>query len=151
MTSTESTHDDTQPMTADPQGQASPMSPAEAEAHAVTDVMTTPVSASTEAPTQPISPSSEPSGTKPMPSAAAGEGSDAVWSASRLPERDDAPLRTSPVTLVWGAVLLVVGGLLIAVGLGAQIDLAMTAILLLAGTGVALLAMAALPTRRSRS
>ncbi|QHO91529.1 hypothetical protein CWT12_09740 [Actinomyces sp. 432] len=52
-------------------------------------------------------------------------------------------------TLVWGLVLLVLGGLLLAVSTGVRIDLVTAMIALLAGVGVALLIMALVPQRKA--
>ncbi|WP_168709490.1 hypothetical protein [Actinomyces procaprae] len=52
---------------------------------------------------------------------------------------------------MWGLILLVLGGLLIAVAAGVRIDLVTAAIVLLAGVGVALLIMALLPRRKGEA
>ncbi|MDO4900301.1 hypothetical protein [Actinomyces sp.] len=80
-----------------------------------------------------------------------------VWSGPRRPAGPNAAAATSAPhapqgvrasTLVWGLFLLVLGGLLLAVALGARIDLITAVILLLSGVGVALLVMALLPRRK---
>lgn len=85
--------------------------------------------------------------------AAAPGGQGPVWSASTVaPPANDAPQpqTRSTGTLVWGSILVLLGVLLIAVGLGAHVDLVTTSIVVLAGIGAVLLIMALLP-RRSRS
>ncbi|MBE6482574.1 MAG: hypothetical protein E7Z94_09460 [Actinomyces ruminicola] len=82
-----------------------------------------------------------------------------VWSGPRRPAAAQpgapgaAPTAPAPrgvraTTLVWGLILLVLGGLLIAVAAGLQIDLVTAVIVLLAGVGVALLITALLPRRK---
>lgn len=85
-------------------------------------------------------------------SAAPADPADTVWTASGLESASQEPagrrtVRTATVT--WGLILAFLGGLLVAIGLGARIDLVVTGIILLAGLGVALLILALLP-RRSR-
>ncbi|MBW3067917.1 hypothetical protein GZ998_00080 [Actinomyces sp. 594] len=62
---------------------------------------------------------------------------------------DAAPRGVRASTLVWGLVLLVLGGLLLAVSTGIRIDLVTAMIALLAGVGVALLIMALVPQRKA--
>ena len=49
---------------------------------------------------------------------------------------------------MWGAFLLLVGGLLIAAGLGLRFDFTTTAIACLAGLGILLVVAALIPKRR---
>lgn len=83
-----------------------------------------------------------------------------VWSAPRKDtdaqknglNPDSAPQSPRGVrasTLVWGLILLVLGGLLLAVAAGVQVDLVTAVIVLLAGIGVALLITALLPHRKA--
>ncbi|PHP52624.1 hypothetical protein [Actinomyces ruminis] len=60
-----------------------------------------------------------------------------------------APRGVRAGTLVWGLILLVLGGLLLAVAVGVQVDPVTAVIVLLAGIGVALLVTALLPHRRA--
>ena len=79
---------------------------------------------------------------------------DGVWTSSSLerepePQHKRGPVRRS--TLTWGLILLALGGLLIAFGVGLRIDLVTTGIVLLAGTGVLVLVAALIPHSRKRS
>lgn len=97
---------------------------------------------------QPSAPASAPGPdrTGPRP-----PGGDAVWSSSSLtPAPEQAPRRLRPFTLAWGLALLAAGGLLIAISLGADIDLLTTGVVLLSGLGLALLVLAVLPSRGPR-
>ncbi|RRD30646.1 hypothetical protein [Actinomyces bowdenii] len=77
---------------------------------------------------------------------------DAVWSARTVAGAGAAePRGMSPATLVWGAILLLVGVLLVVVGLGVRVDLVSTGIVVLAAAGAVLLVMALIPRRGSRS
>ena len=73
-----------------------------------------------------------------------------VWSAGTVNERDrpQAPQDIKGSTLLWGAFLLLVGGLLIAAGLGLRFDFTTTAIACLAGLGVLLVVAALIPKGR---
>ena len=75
-----------------------------------------------------------------------------VWSAGTITDRDrpQAPQDIKGSTLLWGAFLLLVGGLLIAAGLGLRFDFTTTAIACLAGLG-GLLVIAALIPKGLRS
>lgn len=75
---------------------------------------------------------------------------DAVWTSSTM-EREPEPhghRSMRRTTLTWGLILLVVGGLLIAFGMGLHIDLATTGIVLLGATGLLVLVAAFLPRPR---
>ena len=73
-----------------------------------------------------------------------------VWSAGTVTEQDrpQAPQDIKGSTLLWGAFLLLVGGLLIAAGLGLRFDFTTTAIACLAGLGVLLVVAALIPKGR---
>ena len=73
-----------------------------------------------------------------------------VWSAGTVSDRDrpQAPQDIKGSTLLWGAFLLLVGGLLIAAGLGLRFDFTTTAIACLAGLGVLLVVAALIPKGR---
>ena len=76
-----------------------------------------------------------------------------VWSAGTVTDRDrpQAPQDIKGSTLLWGAFLLLVGGLLIAAGLGLRFDFTTTAIACLAGLGGLLVAAALIPKKRRSS
>ena len=73
-----------------------------------------------------------------------------VWSAGTVSDRDrpQAPQDIKGSTLLWGAFLLLVGGLLIAAGLGLRFDFTTTAIACLAGLGALLVVAALIPKGR---
>ena len=73
-----------------------------------------------------------------------------VWSAGTVTEQDrpQAPQDIKGSTLLWGAFLLLVGGLLIAAGLGLRFDFTTTAIACLAGLGGLLVVAALIPKKR---
>ena len=73
-----------------------------------------------------------------------------VWSAGTVTEQDrpQAPQDIKGSTLLWGAFLLLVGGLLIAAGMGLRFDFTTTAIACLAGLGVLLVVAALIPKGR---
>lgn len=84
-------------------------------------------------------------------SAPISSGAGPVWSAGTLTGNDQQPQAPSDIkgsTLLWGAFLLLVGGLLIATGLGLRLDFTTTAIACLAGLGVLFLVVALIPKRR---
>ena len=73
-----------------------------------------------------------------------------VWSAGTVTEQDrpQTPQDIKGSTLLWGAFLLLVGGLLIAAGLGLRFDFTTTAIACLAGLGALLVVAALIPKGR---
>ena len=76
-----------------------------------------------------------------------------VWSAGTVAGHDQRPQAPQDIkgsTLLWGAFLLLIGGLLIAAGLGLRFDFTTTAIACLAGLG-GLLVVAALVPKGRRS
>lgn len=83
-------------------------------------------------------------------SAPASSTSNPVWSAGTVTDRDrpQKPQDIKGSTLLWGAFLLLVGGLLIAAGLGLRFDFTTTAIACLAGLGVLLVVAALIPKGR---
>ena len=105
--------------------------------------------------TQPVTmplPASQEAGaeTASTGSAPASSASSPVWSAGTVTERDrpQAPQDIKGSTLLWGAFLLLVGGLLIAAGLGLRFDFTTTAIACLAGLGALLVVAALIPKGR---
>ena len=85
----------------------------------------------------------------PTPASSA---SSPVWSAGTVTGKDQQPPTPRDIkgsTLLWGAFLLLVGGLLIAAGLGLRFDFTTTAIACLAGLGILLVIVALIPKRRS--
>ena len=128
---------DTQPLTS-PATQPAAESAAEPE----TQPVTLPLPASDEAGAETASAGSAPASSASSP----------VWSAGTVSDRDrpQAPQDIKGSTLLWGAFLLLVGGLLIAAGLGLRFDFTTTAIACLAGLG-GLLVVAALVPKGRRS
>ena len=105
--------------------------------------------------TQPVTmplPASQDAGadTASTGSAPASSTSSPVWSARTVTEQDrpQAPQDIKGSTLLWGAFLLLVGGLLIAAGLGLRFDFTTTAIACLAGLGALLVVAALIPKGR---
>ena len=113
--------------------------------------------------TQPLTPPATQPVTMPLPasqdagaetastgSAPASSASSPVWSAGTVTEQDrpQAPQDIKGSTLLWGAFLLLVGGLLIAAGLGLRFDFTTTAIACLAGLGGLLVVAALIPKGR---
>lgn len=113
--------------------------------------------------TQPLTPPATQPVTMPLPasqdagaetastgSAPASSASSPVWSAGTVTEQDrpQAPQDIKGSTLLWGAFLLLVGGLLIAAGLGLRFDFTTTAIACLAGLGALLVVAALIPKGR---
>lgn len=126
---------DTQPLTS-PATQPAAESAAEPE----TQPVTMPLPASAEAGADTASAGSAPASSASSP----------VWSAGTVSDRDrpQAPQDIKGSTLLWGAFLLLVGGLLIAAGLGLRFDFTTTAIACLAGLGGLLVVAALIPKKR---
>ena len=146
-TSTEATGEDaTRPFPA--AGDTQPLTPpatqpaAEPAAEPETQPVTMPLPASEEAGADTASADS-----------ASTSSSSPVWSAGTVTEHDrpQAPQDIKGSTLLWGAFLLLVGGLLIAAGLGLRFDFTTTAIACLAGLGGLLVAAALIPKKRRSS
>ena len=132
-TSTEATGEDaTRPFPA--AGDTQPLTPP------VTQPVTMPLPASDKAGAETASAGSAPASSASSP----------VWSAGTVTEQDrpQAPQDIKGSTLLWGAFLLLVGGLLIAAGLGLRFDFTTTAIACLAGLGVLLVVAALIPKGR---
>ena len=147
-TSTEATGEDaTRPFPA--AGDTQPLTPpatqpaAEPAAEPETQPVTMPLPASAEAGADTASAGSAPASSASSP----------VWSAGTVSDRDrpQAPQDIKGSTLLWGAFLLLVGGLLIAAGLGLRFDFTTTAIACLAGLGGLLVAAALIPKKRRSS
>ena len=139
-TSTEATGEDaTRPLPAagDTQPLTSPVTQPAAEPE--TQPVTMPLPASQDAGAETASVGSPPTSS-----------SSPVWSAGTVTDRDrpQAPQDIKGSTLLWGAFLLLVGGLLIAAGLGLRFDFTTTAIACLAGLGVLLVVAALIPKGR---
>ena len=139
-TSTEATGEDaTRPLPAagDTQPLTSPVTQPAAEPE--TQPVTMPLPASQDAGAETASAGSPPTSS-----------SSPVWSAGTVTDRDrpQAPQDIKGSTLLWGAFLLLVGGLLIAAGLGLRFDFTTTAIACLAGLGVLLVVAALIPKGR---
>ena len=139
-TSTEATGEDaTRPFPAagDTQPLTSPVTQPAAES--VTQPVTMPLPASQDAGAEKASAGSPPTSS-----------SSPVWSAGTVTDRDrpQAPQDIKGSTLLWGAFLLLVGGLLIAAGLGLRFDFTTTAIACLAGLGALLVVAALIPKGR---
>ena len=132
-TSTEATGEDaTRPFPA--AGDTQPLTPP------VTQPVTMPLPASEEAGAEAASAGSAPTSSTSSP----------VWSAGTVTEQDrpQAPQDIKGSTLLWGAFLFLVGGLLIAAGLGLRFDFTTTAIACLAGLGGLLVVAALIPKGR---
>ena len=126
-TSTEATGEDaTRPFPA--AGDTQPLTPpvTQPAADPETQPVTMPLPASQDAGAETASAGSPPTSS-----------SGPVWSAGTVTEQDrpQAPQDIKGSTLLWGAFLLLVGGLLIAAGLGLRFDFTTTAIACLAGSG----------------
>ena len=143
-TSTEATGEDaTRPFPA--AGDTQPLTPpatqpaAEPAAEPETQPVTMPLPASQDAGAETASVGSPPTSS-----------SSPVWSAGTVTEQDrpQAPQDIKGSTLLWGAFLLLVGGLLIAAGLGLRFDFTTTAIACLAGLGILLVVAALIPKKR---
>ena len=130
--------------------------PAAGDTQPLTSPATQPAAESAAEPeTQPVTmplPASEEAGadTASAGSAPASSASSPVWSAGTVSDRDrpQAPQDIKGSTLLWGAFLLLVGGLLIAAGLGLRFDFTTTAIACLAGLGALLVVAALIPKGR---
>ena len=139
-TSTEATGEDaTRPFPA--AGDTQPLTPpvTQPAADPETQPVTMPLPASQDAGAETASAGSPPTSS-----------SSPVWSAGTVTDRDrpQAPQDIKGSTLLWGAFLLLVGGLLIAAGLGLRFDFTTTAIACLAGLGVLLVVAALIPKGR---
>lgn len=139
-TSTEATGEDaTRPFPA--AGDTQPLTPpvTQPAADPETQPVTMPLPASQDAGAETASAGSPPTSS-----------SGPVWSAGTVTEQDrpQAPQDIKGSTLLWGAFLLLVGGLLIAAGLGLRFDFTTTAIVCLAGLGVLLVVVALIPMGR---
>ena len=141
--------------------QAGRLTDVETEAMAPTDVLSSPASNSassrdsfsTTSDSTPIDQDSK-TGEDHGPStdsAPAASASSPVWSAGTVTgegQQPQAPGDIKGSTLLWGTFLLLVGGLLIAAGLGLRFDFTTTAIVCLAGLGVLLVVVALIPMGR---
>ena len=139
-TSTEATGEDaTRPFPA--AGDTQPLTPPVTQPAA--DPETQPV-------TMPLPASEEAGADTASADSASTSSSSPVWSAGTVTEQDrpQAPQDIKGSTLLWGAFLLLVGGLLIAAGLGLRFDFTTTAIACLAGLGVLLVVAALIPKGR---
>ena len=139
-TSTEATGEDaTRPFPA--AGDTQPLTPpvTQPAADPETQPVTMPLPASQDAGAETASVGSPPTSS-----------SSPVWSAGTVTDRDrpQAPQDIKGSTLLWGAFLLLVGGLLIAAGLGLRFDFTTTAIACLAGLGGLLVVAALIPKGR---
>ena len=139
-TSTEATGEDaTRPFPA--AGDTQPLTPpvTQPAADPETQPVTMPLPASQDAGAETASAGSPPTSS-----------SGPVWSAGTVTEQDrpQAPQDIKGSTLLWGAFLLLVGGLLIAAGMGLRFDFTTTAIACLAGLGVLLVVAALIPKGR---
>ena len=139
-TSTEATGEDaTRPFPA--AGDTQPLTPpvTQPAAEPETQPVTMPLPASQDAGAETASAGSPPTSS-----------SGPVWSAGTVTEQDrpQAPQDIKGSTLLWGAFLLLVGGLLIAAGLGLRFDFTTTAIACLAGLGALLVVAALIPKGR---
>ena len=143
-TSTEATGEDATrpfPATGDTQPLTSPVTQLATEpaAEPETQPVTMPLPASQDAGAETASAGSPPTSS-----------SGPVWSAGTVTEQDrpQTPQDIKGSTLLWGAFLLLVGGLLIAAGLGLRFDFTTTAIACLAGLGALLVVAALIPKGR---
>ena len=126
--------------------------PAAGDTQPLTPPVTQPLTQSESQPVTMPLPASEEAGAKTASadSAPASSTSNPVWSAGTVTDRDQpqAPQDIKGSTLLWGAFLLLVGGLLIAAGLGLRFDFTTTAIACLAGLGGLLVVAALIPKGR---
>ena len=141
-TSTEATGEDaTRPFPAT--GDTQPLTPplTQPMAQPETQPVTMPLPTSDEAGADKASADSAPASSTPGP----------VWSAGTVTGQDQRPQAPQDIkgsTLLWGAFLLLIGGLLIAAGLGLRFDFTTTAIACLAGLGALLVVAALIPKGR---
>ena len=125
--------------------------PAAGDTQPLTSPVTQPAAESETQPvTMPLPASQDASADTASTGSAPASSSDPVWSAGTVTEQDrpQAPQDIKGSTLLWGAFLLLVGGLLIAAGLGLRFDFTTTAIACLAGLGVLLVVAALIPKGR---
>ena len=140
--STEATAEDATrpfPATGDTQPLTSPVTQPMAQSE--TQPATMPLPTSDEADADKASTGSAPASSTPGP----------VWSAGTVTGQDQRPQAPQDIkgsTLLWGAFLLLIGGLLIAAGLGLRFDFTTTAIACLAGLGGLLVVAALIPKGR---
>ena len=130
--------------------------PAAGDTQPLTPPVTQPLTQSESQPVTMPLPASEEAGAKTASadSAPASSTSNPVWSAGTVTGQDQRPQTPQDIkgsTLLWGAFLLLVGGLLIAAGLGLRFDFTTTAIACLAGLGGLLVAAALIPKKRRSS
>ena len=125
--------------------------PAAGDTQPLTSPVTQPAAESETQPvTMPLPASQDASADTASTGSAPASSSNPVWSAGTVTEQDrpQAPQDIKGSTLLWGAFLLLVGGLLIAAGLGLRFDFTTTAIACLAGLGVLLVVAALIPKGR---
>ena len=125
--------------------------PAAGDTQPLTSPVTQPAAESETQPvTMPLPASQDASADTASTGAAPASSSSPVWSAGTVTEQDrpQTPQDIKGSTLLWGAFLLLVGGLLIAAGLGLRFDFTTTAIACLAGLGALLVVAALIPKGR---
>ena len=125
--------------------------PAAEDTRPLTSPVTQPAAESETQPvTMPLPASQDASADTASTGSAPASSSSPVWSAGTVTEQDrpQAPQDIKGSTLLWGAFLLLVGGLLIAAGLGLRFDFTTTAIACLAGLGALLVVAALIPKGR---
>ena len=125
--------------------------PAAGDTQPLTSPVTQPAAESETQPvTMPLPASQDASADTASTGSAPASSSSPVWSAGTVTEQDrpQTPQDIKGSTLLWGAFLLLVGGLLIAAGLGLRFDFTTTAIACLAGLGVLLVVAALIPKGR---
>ena len=125
--------------------------PAAGDTQPLTSPVTQPAAESETQPvTMPLPASQDASADTASTGSAPASSSSPVWSAGTVTEQDrpQSPQDIKGSTLLWGAFLLLVGGLLIAAGLGLRFDFTTTAIACLAGLGALLVVAALIPKGR---
>ena len=125
--------------------------PAAGDTRPLTSPVTQPAAESETQPvTMPLPASQDASADTASTGSAPASSSSPVWSAGTVTEQDrpQTPQDIKGSTLLWGAFLLLVGGLLIAAGLGLRFDFTTTAIACLAGLGALLVVAALIPKGR---